>query len=164
MTNIINLPAFIYPRYSDFYLSKKKELENRMKDELKSINDMQAFYETCVSILKRFQLSRPTYFKTYTTGLVHEVKLLETDSISILFPLLNELKKHFYCSVYFSPFSDSVEFYFRARPGSSGHITVKAELPYEGLTDIKLVKKPRVTTTTETDFIYDHNLLEAYTG
>lgn len=159
MSNIINLPTFIYPKYSDIYFKQKKQIEADTKDKLKQLSLFQPFYERNINILNKFTFDRPVDLRTGTNWMKWEIKLLSTDSLSMLRPLVEAILAGFPPDESRSsepalvPWDTRATWYLTQWMNKSYtsrvSISIDACFGEDGLADIKLKKVPRVTTTTE---------------
>jgi len=146
------LPAFRYPSYSEIYFTRKKEIEERRKRELKILNDIQPWYEQCVIVLRKFPFTQETKFFIEGASLNWTIRLQETDSLKILEPLLRAFQDVLKLEKLYVPStsSDSLQWYFNLTPEIGFYI--KVIIPSKGLTDVKVLQIPTTYTYTRTEY------------
>jgi len=87
--------TFRYPSYSEHYFSRKKELESRLRDELKTLSDMQPFYESCLAILRKHTFSNEIKIEQFSTTIEWRITLTPSDSLRLLKPLIEDVEAFF---------------------------------------------------------------------
>lgn len=156
-----NILQFRYPRYSEVYFARKREIEARMKEEMKNLSDLQPFYEEVVAIISRFPLPCPVKLRTYGTIINYEINLGDTFHIVELEPLIRALSTHFktescgpnYCSSYHICLQWN--FYHKPITLDSPQFIIQVDLGNhpQGLT---ITRSTRVTHTTEYSYEFDN--------
>lgn len=155
-----NILQFRYPRYSEIYHARKREIEARMKEEMKNLSDLQPFYEEVVAILVRFQLPCPVKLHTFSNIIKYDISLGDTFHLLEIEPLIRALVSHFkkdncspnYCCPYFPSLHWS--FFHKPITLNAPQLQLRVDIGHQpqGLT---IIRKERTTITTEYGYEFD---------
>lgn len=143
-----------FPRYSEIYLQKKKEIEQKAKDDIKALNDMHDHYETLISIVRKHPLPRESKITLYPNDVRFTITLLPGDSLFVLAPIISALAQQYEKPIPYPSagyFGDTIFFSFYIKGKS---LTIEVDVPSRKLSDAICTSEKRITETTNYNWYY----------
>ena len=145
--------TFRYPSYSEHYFEKKNQLEKHLREELKTLSEMQPFYESCMTVFRKHPFTNEIKIEQFGTTIFWTLTFNPSDCLRLIKPLIEDFEVHFQKNQtpHFSTWENYVSWTFSLPDCKT--LILRGRIPGDGLLDVSVKKIPRITTTTQTEYI-----------